>query len=467
MAKTSDNIRPCNIGQSEAHNRRTPQYLAHIDKENIYLRTDLMDGNESWVSPRIEGVSLREYYKYIGEMVKAKTGRAMQTKDRTRLNKKTGKPVIVRGSTPIKEGVVVCKVDTTMEQLQRYGQLCRERWGITPLQIFIHRDEGHYETPGDETSWKPNYHAHIVWDWMNHDTGKSCKLTPQDMSEMQTILAETLGMERGTSKELTGREHLERTDYIVAKKKQEAEKAQAVKEQAEAELKAMDKENRDSIKSELANLLGKGKYAAIEKENEALRTENEQIKQSFPEVLKREVGKRTEKLSAEKRKAEAERQALAKERDVAVRQLDELKAEKRQRIDRAVREATEKQTEVIGTLNRELRWKSTLLDTLADLLYQVGSVFCRAITAIIDFATSKYKSIFSPSEAADIKQVMRSYGGEDTQRQKVVGKWLIDYAESREQLDPIELKHIYREVDDIAEGAYDWKIGKDERSISL
>ena len=124
MAKTSDNIRPCNIGQSEAHNRRTPQYLSYINKENIYLRTDLMKDNEVWVSPRIEGVSLREYYKYLGEMVKTKTGRAMQTKDRTRLNKKTGKNVVVRGSTPIKEGVVVCKADTTMEQLRRYGELC-------------------------------------------------------------------------------------------------------------------------------------------------------------------------------------------------------------------------------------------------------------------------------------------------------------------------------------------------------
>ena len=239
MAKTSDNIRPCNIGQSEAHNRRMPQYLAHINKENIYLRTDLMDDNEAWVSPRIEGVSLREYYKYLGEMVKVKTGRAMQTKDRTRINKKTGKTVTVRGSTPIKEGVIVCKAGTTMEQLQRYGELCRNRWGIMPLQIFIHRDEGHYETPGDETSWKPNYHAHIVWDWMNHDTGKSCKLTPQDMSEMQTILAETLGMERGTSKELTGREHLERTDYIIAKQKREAENTRITKERAEAELNAI------------------------------------------------------------------------------------------------------------------------------------------------------------------------------------------------------------------------------------
>ena len=461
MAKTSDNIRPCNIGQSEAHNRRTPQYLAYINKENIYLRTDLMDGNEAWVSPQIEGMSLREYYQYLGEMVKAKTGRAMQTKDRTRLNKKTGKTTTVRGSTPIKEGVVVCKADTTMEQLQRYGELCRERWGITPLQIFIHRDEGHYETPGDKTTWKPNYHAHIVWDWMNHDTGKSCKLTPQDMSEMQTILAETLGMERGTSKELTGREHLERTDYIIAKQKQEAEKAQAVKKQAEAELKAMDKENRDSIKSGLANLLGKGKYAAIEKENEALRAENEQIKQSFPEALKREVGKRTEKLSAEKRNAEALRQALAKERDEAIRQLDEQKANERQRIDRAVREATGRQNEIIG----ELRWKSALLNALADLLYRTGGVFRRAVAAIISFATSQYKSVFSPSEAAGIKEVMRSYGAEDTEQQKAIGKWLIGYAESRERLDTIELKHTYTEVNDIAQGAYDWKIENTQQGI--
>lgn len=285
MAKTSDNIRPCNIGQSEAHNRRTPQYLAHINKENIYLCTDLMDGNEAWVSPRIEGVSLREYYKYLGEMVKTKTGRAMQTKDRTRLNKKTGKTVTVRGSTPIKEGVVVCKADTTMEQLQRYGELCRERWGITPLQIFIHRDEGHYGIPNDKTTWKPNYHAHIVWDWMNHDTGKSCKLTPQDMSEMQTILAEALDMERGTAKEQTGREHLERMDYIIAKQKQEAEKACTAKDRTEAELKAVKSELKTeklknsavevgtTILDGIGSMIGTSKAKRQEQEIGALRQE--------------------------------------------------------------------------------------------------------------------------------------------------------------------------------------------------
>lgn len=46
-------------------------------------------------------------------------------------------------------------------------------------------------------------------------------------------------MERGTAKELTGREHLELTDYIIAKQKREAEKARIDKEQVEAELKAV------------------------------------------------------------------------------------------------------------------------------------------------------------------------------------------------------------------------------------
>ena len=53
--------------------------------------------------------------------------------------------------------------------------------------------------PDDETSWKPNYHTHIVWDRMNHNTGKSCKLLPQDMSEMQTIWAAALGMASGAA----------------------------------------------------------------------------------------------------------------------------------------------------------------------------------------------------------------------------------------------------------------------------
>lgn len=98
----------------------------------------------------------------------------------------------------------------------------------------------------------------------------------------------------------------------------------------------------------------------------------------------------------------------------------------------------------------ELRWKSALLNAPADLLYRTAEVFRRAVAAVIDFSFSQYKSIFSPTEAANIKQVMRSYAGKDIERQKTVCWRLIGYAESRNRLDPVELKQTYREVDDIA-----------------
>ena len=38
--KTSINIKPCNIGSSEAHNKRTAEYLAHINKEILKIVID-------------------------------------------------------------------------------------------------------------------------------------------------------------------------------------------------------------------------------------------------------------------------------------------------------------------------------------------------------------------------------------------------------------------------------------------
>ena len=497
--KTSINIKPCNIGSSEAHNRRTAEYLANIRKEKFYIRTDLMAGNETWVAPDFSEATLTDRYNQIAAMVKEKTGRAMQTKDRERVNKKTGKVTIVRGSTPLKEGVVVIKDDTTMEQLQHFCEVCRERWGVTALQVFIHRDEGHYGIPGDNATWKPNLHAHIVWDWMNHDTGKSCKLDEKAMSEMQTILAECLDMERGISKAVTGKEHLERTDFILAKQKQEAERAKAereaalaAKEEAETERQFIEGENKakekyrqsldndiadkerqlrderkakvDSILDSVSSFVGVGKSAAIEKENAKLKAENERMKKAFPDAVKNKVEELTKALVTEKQKAETERgralvqsRSLAIERDKAVRQLQEQEDGERQRINFAVSRATAEKDKTIRLLQSALKASRHILNVLADILYKANEVFKRAIDAIIHFGTEQHQSFFAPSEAADIKSVMQEYG-ETIEQQNAVGAWLCDYAESRQPFDEIKHRHTLKEVGDVAEGAYDWKI---------
>ena len=505
--KTSINIKPCNIGSSEAHNRRTAEYLANIRSEKFYIRTDLMAGNETWVSPDFGEDTLTDRYNQIAAMVKEKTGRAMQTKDRERVNKKTGKVTIVRGSTPLKEGVVVIKDDTTMEQLRHFCEVCKQRWGITALQIFIHRDEGHYGTPGDTATWKPNLHAHIVWDWMTHDTGKSCKLDEKAMSEMQTVLAECLEMERGTSKEVTGKEHMERTDFIIAKQKQEAEQAKAArqaaiaaKEKAEAELLFVEGENKakeqyrlsldseiaekekqlkderkakvDSILDSVGSLVGVGKSAAVEKENAKLKSENERIKKAFADAVQKKAEEQTRALTAEKQKGEAERdraltqsRSLGMERDKAVRQLQEQKGGERQRISQAVSPATAEKDKTIRLVQRTLKASRNILNVLADILYKASEVFRRAIDAIIHFGTEQHKSVFSPSEAADIKSVMQEYG-ETPEQHSAVGAWLCDYAESRQPFDEIKHRHTLKEVGDVAEGRYDWKIERGRGGIS-
>ena len=513
--KTAINIKPCNTGSSEEHNRRRAEYLARINKDRLYIRTDLMASNEAWVAPELDNSSLADCYNQIAAMVKEKTGRAMQTKDRERVNKKTGKVSIVRGSTPLKEGVVVIKEDTTMEQLQHFCEVCKERWGITALQIFIHRDEGHYGNPEDVATWKPNLHAHIVWDWMNHDTGKSHKLQDTDMSEMQSVLAECLDMERGTSKEVTGKEHLERADFIIAKQKQEAELVKAEKEAAEADRDAavretddarseheqlqivneekqrrsaeldreiaekeerareVDRENTDSIKSGIANLFGKGKYAAIEQENAKLKAENERIRKAFPGAVNKEVEKRIKTLSAEKQNAEAERdKALAQnrslviERNKAVTQLKSHQADEQQRVERAVKLANMEKDKTISLLQSRLKASRQVLNIIADMLYAASEIFKRAIDAIIHYGTEKYKSIFGNDEAADIKNVMQAYGRTKEQHQ-AVGSWLCDYAESRQPFDKIKHQQTYKEVADVANGAYDWKIERGQNKISL
>ena len=300
--KSSIHIKPCNIASSEAHNRRTAEYMRNIGKSKIYIVSELSVDNEQWINPSFGTPDLRTHYDNIKCMVKEKTGRAMQEKERERKGK-NGKIIKVAGCSPIREGVLLVRPDTTLADVRKFGEECKQRWGITPLQIFLHKDEGHWLSGQPEAEdresfqidgkwFKPNYHAHIVFDWMNHDTGKSCKLNDEDMTEMQSLASDILLMERGQSKTETGKEHLERNDFIIKKQKaelQRIEETQRRKKQqvtlAEQELKQVKSEIRtDKLKSAatdaataiasgVGSLFGSGKLKDLEQTNENLRHE--------------------------------------------------------------------------------------------------------------------------------------------------------------------------------------------------
>ena len=311
--KSSIHIKPCNIASSEAHNRRTAEYMRNIGESRIYVVPELSTNNEQWINPDFGTPELQTHYDNIKQMVKEKTGRAMQEKERERKGK-NGRIIKVAGCSPIREGVLLIRPDTTLADVRKFGEECQRRWGITPLQIFLHKDEGHWLNGQPEAEdresfkvgnrwFKPNYHAHIVFDWMNHETGKSRKLNDEDMAAMQTLASNILLMERGQAKAVTGKEHLERNDFIIKKQKAELQRIEETKRHkeqqvslAEQELKQVKAEIRTdklksaatdvatAITSSVGSLFGSGKLKDLEQSNENLRHEIAKRDKSFDDL---------------------------------------------------------------------------------------------------------------------------------------------------------------------------------------
>ena len=393
--KSSIHIKPCNITSSEAHNRRTPEYMRNIGDSKIYIVPELSDDNEQWINPSFGNVGLQTHYDKIKRMVKEKTGRAMQEKERERKGK-NGKIIKVAGCSPIREGVLLIKADTTLNDLRRFCDKCEQRWGITPLQIFMHKDEGHWlpgEPDTDDTEsfkignrwFKPNYHAHIVFDWMNHETGKSCKLNDDDMMEMQTLASEILEMERGQSKAETGKEHLERNDFILEKQKSELRNLDAVRRYKEYQVK---------------------------------------------------VAEERKRTQAEAAKLEAYKKTVA------------------QQMENAVRNAVLKKDDEICNLKDRISWRDKMLGIFTKILMQSNGTFRKAVDIIIGFAKDTYRSIFSREEAKTIKSMMEAFG-KDKEDYRAIGTFLVFTADEKESLSNSEYRKVAREVNDVAIGRYE------------
>ncbi len=283
MKATSIHLQPCKNG-SENHNLRKKANLKHV-------RYALTDRNEWWSSVS----SLEELRKEIRNLVKEKTGRTMQKK-----------------AQPLYEGVVVIKEDTTMEQLKEIGRRFADRWGITLVQASIQRDEGIWknskgEIPKDENGhydpniipadpdyqWHPNFHAHLVFDYYNHETGRSCKVPYKTgAEEMQTICAQVLGMERGVASD---RKHLDAMAYKAHLEHGKLEHLEEERKRKEVGIEQLcqkeDKLKKSvrglTLKDSVLGLLGAGKVRTLEENNENLTQSVSDLKEEFQSELKR------------------------------------------------------------------------------------------------------------------------------------------------------------------------------------
>ncbi len=269
MGKSSINIQPIKEN-SEIHNNR--------EKVLDYIRADLTKENESFFKR-----SVSETQKEIAELYEKKVSQKMQAK-----------------ATPIREGVLLLDAKHNIQDLQNLADRIEQRFKIQSIQGYIHRDEGHYN---EAREWKPNLHAHLVFDWQDKNTGKTIKLNRQDMAELQTLVATTLGLERGASSDkkhlnalqFKNQEEEIRLSKIIEKAKTIEISHRQVEEYSVKGLLGEDKSKTiEGLKRALKNEITKREDFAQEKKKSMLRIEEKEkeirgLKFGYEHVLKRAI----------------------------------------------------------------------------------------------------------------------------------------------------------------------------------
>lgn len=299
MKATSIHVRPVTYN-SETHNKR--------EKKLSYVREELTPLNEYW-----QAESQSDRHAKIVAKYTASTGQKWQAK-----------------SKPIREGVIVIKEDTTMEDLKELARRYKEELKIDCFQIAIHKDEGHIKAK----DWKPNLHAHMVFDWTD-EKGKNVRLKKADMAKMQTLASEVLGMARGISSD---KKHLSPEQYkaqkaiedditqkqeekLVLSKQVSSSKAELLQVQEELE------EVKEEVQEHRAELKGKAKsafvniatnmaHSIIGKSKKQIEEQNRQIEslvQAKLAPIVNEYNLKGEQLKEREKALEIEKQSLSQE----------------------------------------------------------------------------------------------------------------------------------------------------------
>ena len=239
--KTSINFKAAK-SDSEIHNFRKKSF--------DYIRKDLTHKNEYWMEQKIA-----DRIQKIESYCKEKSGRKLH-----------------KNAMPIREAVVVIKENTTMQDLHNLSKRLEEELKIRIFQIAIHKDEGHYDK--DTKEWKPNYHAHLVADWQDLQTGKTLKHQSFHYSKMQDLAAECLEMERGVSGSLT---RLEAVEFKIKKKDEDLK---ILEERYSQMLQEMESKKSEELIVKESDFLGFQKIKTdktIENYKKAIKTNNIQL----------------------------------------------------------------------------------------------------------------------------------------------------------------------------------------------
>lgn len=279
---------------SHAGNHHNPELRQRL----YYVHHDRTQYNERWdreVKASGKPKTLTNYFTAIKNNVKHKTQRSMQKRAM---------------DVAIQDALVNIDEYTTMDDLKRFARAMEKEFGFTCIQIHIHRDEGYMGKKKNGQQGKLNLHAHVIFETVNRETGKTWKPEKNRGSRMQDIAAETLGMKRGVPKEITKKKGLNIIEYKEQQALNNLEEINKDLQKAQKELQ----EAKDAY--EVGNKVNNNLKAEISKKNQEIKDlsiKYTQKIQNQEEQLKQDKRKALEKVKEdfEKEKTEWGEEQLA------------------------------------------------------------------------------------------------------------------------------------------------------------
>ena len=183
----------------------------------------------------------------------------------------------------------------TKEDVEKVVQILEKRLGYRTVFWTRHKDEGHFATDdemdelglssADQRPFIENDHVHVGMFSLDENGNSLHRRNfgkPNLISQIQTEIAQALGMERGISKKITKRTHLTPRQYRQAMSLQEPlqiKLGEVKKDLAEAkkQIKQLEEALKSANKQARADLQEQGgkreDYAALEQENRLLKDE--------------------------------------------------------------------------------------------------------------------------------------------------------------------------------------------------
>lgn len=236
------------------HNRREVK-LSNVNPEFTHK-------NEAWESSIIKKKEYGGEGRTIDSLIKERANHYRRKNGRSAPGYgPNGKAVPAhKRAAFIREACVVIKEETTLDDVKRFADSVCSSFGVKCLGIWLHKDEGYYKsahikedgveknTP-EKDKWKPNLHAHVLFDWYNFETAKIAHSTwckDNWYARMQDMAAAALGMERG---EPSKRKHIASMEFA----RKQAEKRIEMLEKRLEEIQ--NEKSQDLAKIQLGNLL--------------------------------------------------------------------------------------------------------------------------------------------------------------------------------------------------------------------